>query len=395
MHKVLVLDANQRSALAIIRSLGRRGLEIVVGDQVANALGAASRYAAASVQYPDPAASPTSFVREIITLAERLRIDTIFPATDLTTMLLVSQPNLSKIARLAAPPAASYEALTDKARLLELAGSLGVPIPVTRIANTGGAILDAARDIGFPIVLKPARSRYLKGDRVISTSVEIVNDHERLLATLGRLSWLADIPCLVQQFIHGHGAGIFALYASARPAAWFAHRRLREKPPAGGVSVLCESVPIDAAMQSSAAKLLSSAGWTGAAMVEFRVDHDGTPYLIEVNGRFWGSLQLAIDCGVDFPWLLYQIIQGSSAVKPQPYIVGRRLRWLLGDLDSLLISLREARSSPNTKARALSAFLRSFADLGCRQEILRFQDPRPGFREIKDWLNALRPSADG
>lgn len=388
-----MLDANQRSALAIIRSLGHHGLEIVAGDQVADTLGAASRYVTASVQYPDPATSPASFVDEIIALAERLCIDTIVPATDLTTMLLVSQPNLSKIARLAAPPAASYESVTDKARLLELAGSLGIPIPATRVADTAAAIVDAAHDIGFPIVLKPARSRYLRRDRVVATSVEIVNAPDQLMPILDRLSWLTDIPCLVQQFIPGHGAGIFALYASAKPVAWFAHRRIREKPPTGGVSVLCESVPLDAVMQSSAAKLLSSSGWTGVAMVEFRVGHDGIPYLMEVNGRFWGSLQLAVDCGVDFPWLLYQTIQGSSSVESQHYEVGRRLRWLLGDLDSLLIGLREPRSSCDNKTRAISAFLRSFADCNCRQEIFRIQDPRPGLREFAEWLKVLRPSA--
>jgi len=155
------------------------------------------------------------------------------------------------------------------------------------------------------------------------------------------------------------------------------------------VSVLCESVPVDPLMQSFAAKLLSAVTWTGAAMVEFRVAEDGTPYLIEVNGRFWGSLQLAIDCGVDFPWLLHQSMQGSVAAGPQAYAVGRRLRWLLGDVDSLLIALREGSSSRSTKARALLAFLQSFADPACRQEIFRIGDPHPGFREIAHWFKAL------
>jgi predicted ATP-grasp superfamily ATP-dependent carboligase len=392
MHKVLVLDANQRSALAIIRSLGGHGLKVIAGDHQAAPLGAASKYAAGFVHYPDPATSPGAFVSEIISTASRLAIDTIVPATDLTTMLLVSQPDLSRIARLAAPPGASYEALTDKARLVELAGSLGIPVPMTRIADTAPEIVKAAHDIGFPVVLKPARSRYLKAERIVSTSVQIVSGPAPLSEVLRRETWMQDIPCLVQRFVPGHGAGIFALYGPSGPIAWFAHRRIREKPPTGGVSVLCESVPIDPVMKSSAASLLSAAGWTGVAMVEFRIADDGTPYLMEVNGRFWGSLQLAIDCGVDFPWLLYQITRGSSVPEPQPYRVGLRLRWLLGDLDSLIIGLRQAQSSPETRARTFSAFLRSFADRACRQEIFRIRDPHPGFREMAQWLQALRAS---
>jgi len=58
--------------------------------------------------------------------------------------------------------------------------------------------------------------------------------------------------------------------------------------------------------------LLDYVGWHGVAMVEFNVSSRGIPYLIELNGRFWGSLRLAIDAGVDFPWLLYQLTIGKD-----------------------------------------------------------------------------------
>ena len=387
MHKVLVLDADQRSALAIIRSLGRHGLEVIAGDHRAHALGAASKYAARSVRYPDPATCPREFINEITAIIERQGLDTIVPATDLTTMLLVSQSNASISGRLVAPPAESYETLTDKARLAELAQQLGIALPVTRIAYSAAAAADAARQIGFPIVLKPARSRYLKDQEVRATRVEIAGSPEALARILRSQNWLGDIPCLVQRFVSGHGAGIFALYDSSRPIAWFAHRRIREKPPTGGVSVLCGSVPVEAVMQSAAAKLLSAAKWRGVAMVEFRVADDGMPYLMEVNGRFWGSLQLAVDCGVDFPWLAHCVAQNLPVPEPQAYAVGKRLRWLLGDLDSLLITLRGSQMAPGAKRKALAAFLRSFADPNCRQEVLRISDPWPGVREAVHWVS--------
>ena len=390
MHNVLVLDANQRSALAVIRSLGKHGVRVIAGDHGENPLGAASRYVASSVRYPDPATSPNAFANEIIALAERFAIDTIIPATDLTTMLLVSQSKLSKFARLAAPRAESYDALTDKARLLDLAARLDIAAPETQIADNSDAIVRAAHDIGFPVVLKPARSRYRNGDKILSTGVQIVESLDALSKVLHRQEWLGTIPCLVQRFVPGHGAGIFSLYGPSGPIAWFAHRRIREKPPSGGVSVLCESITIDPVMQSAAAKLLSAVNWSGVAMVEFRVARDGTAYLMEVNGRFWGSLQLAIDCGIDFPWLLYRLTKDLPASAPQAYTVGRRLRWLLGDLDSLTIELRQKPSGIIASAKAISAFLRSFVDTRCRQEILRIHDPRPAARELSQWIKALK-----
>ena len=393
MRKVLVLDANQRSALAIIRSLGRQDLSVIAGDSVISPIGGASRFAAATVCYPDPAVAPVQFVSQVIDIADRLAIDTIVPATDLTTMLLVSQSNLSKSVHLAAPPAASYEALTDKARLVNLARTLGVSVPETLVVESADAALDAACDIGFPVVLKPARSRYLKDGHVRSTGVQIVQSEESLCTAVRSLSWLGDIPCLVQRFVPGYGAGAFALYGPSGPIAWFAHRRLREKPPSGGVSVLSESVPLELALQSAATTLLAAVGWTGVAMVEFRIATDGTPYLMEVNGRFWGSLQLSIDSGIDFPWLLYRLTHGMPVDAPAPYTIGRRLRWLLGDFDSLLIDLRQNSAGVARKARALAAFAGSFLDLRCRQEILRLHDPKPGVIEALHWVRALRTNA--
>ena len=250
--------------------------------------------------------------------------------------------------------------------------------------------IDTASDFGFPVVLKPARSRYIKGGCVFSTSVQIAPSAEKLKALLESLPWVGDIPCIVQRFVPGHGAGIFALYGPSGPIAWFSHRRIREKPPAGGVSVLCESVPVDTLMRSLSERLLSAVNWKGVAMVEFRVSDAGTPYLMEVNGRFWGSLQLAVDCDVDFPWLLYQTAHQVPVTGPSSYLIGHRLRWLLGDLDSLFIRVRRDSSTSRQRFRAVCDFLRSFGDIHCRQEIFRLNDPAPALREFRQWLRAAR-----
>ena len=95
-------------------------------------------------------------------------------------------------------------------------------------------------------------------------------------------------------------------------------------------------------------RILESVGWHGVAMVEFKVTAEGTPYLIEVNGRFWGSLQLAIDSGVDFPWLLYQLANGTKVDEVTGYAVGVTWRWLLGDFTRLCKVLLGNGSSPSS-----------------------------------------------
>jgi predicted ATP-grasp superfamily ATP-dependent carboligase len=387
----LVLDADARSALAAVRSLGRQGVEVHTADCGPASLAGQSRFSRSYHRLPSPLEAPHDFSRAALELAARLGDTTIFPMTDASVMLLCGADSHAPLPRIAAPAPAAYFGLSDKAELIHRAETLGIPVPRTTIATTSDDLRAAARDAGFPCVLKPARSRLLLDGRIVSTAVRIAatpDDVDRIADS----PWLGPAACLVQQFIPGSGAGVFALYGQHGPAAWFAHRRLREKPPRGGVSVLSESITVDPALRGHAERLLSAAGWFGPAMVEFRVDPDGKPWLMEVNGRFWGSLQLAVDAGVDFPWWLYRLCAGERLTVPESYETGRRLRWLLGDLDHLLLQLRgkgTARSFPE-KFAAIGRFV-NFFDSHSRLEVLRRGDAAPFRYELREWFRALRP----
>lgn len=98
---------------------------------------------------------------------------------------------------------------------------------------------------------------------------------------------------------------------------------------------LRRSVPVDPKLRDQAEQLLTSFGWHGPAMVEVRVDPAGDAWLMEVNGRFWVSLQLAVSAGVDFPRLWVEALRGLPVSGPDKYdeVV---LRWLWGDVKRCL-----------------------------------------------------------
>lgn len=387
-HRVLVLDASQRSALAVVRSLGVRGLEVYTADRQFPTLAGTSKFSSRSFSYPDPSTAPADFIVSVADMVRTYGINFVLPMTDLSTMLLVEHPDQVAPAKLGCATAASYEALTVKSDLVQRAVALQIPVPETRVVHGSEELCAVARELAFPLVLKPSRSRYLHAGRVLSTQVRIAASMQELQGIIAGSHWLNHIPGLVQQFIPGFGAGIFTLGDGQNMVAWFAHRRIREKPPSGGVSVLCESVAADPLIRRHSERLLQSVNWFGPAMVEYRIAHDGTPYLMEVNGRFWGSLQLAIDSGIDFPWALFELLRNQpSDVQPQ-YQVGKRLRWLLGDVDNLLIQLRGGHPG-TSRAKACAAFLCAFFDRASRQEILRLSDPAPALLELKTWAKAL------
>ena len=106
---------------------------------------------------------------------------------------------------------------------------------------------------------------------------------------------------------------------------------------------------------------------------------DLKPLNSPVNGRLWGSLQLAIDSGVDFPWLLWSAAQGTPLEPVTDYRIGRRLRWFMGDVDNLLLEVRGRGMARTVGQRvlALLRFIGSSLDMRARNEILRWADPRP------------------
>lgn len=369
--KVFVLDGEQRASLAVIRSLVRGGAEVSVCSHERLSLGAAAHGISDFLQSVNPSQNVVAYENW---LNAKIGNATVIPITDVTAMLARAEQD------------EGYEQLSNKASLLNVAALKGVPAPLSIVAENALNVRSAADRIGFPIVLKPARSKIRIGNGIVATSVRLARSQQNMESYLAAANWIAYAPLVVQQFIPGHGAGVFCLYDRDHAIAWFAHRRIREKPPSGGVSVLCESVAVDPVLKDYAERLLRAAEYRGVAMVEFRIGTDGRPYLMEVNARFWGSLQLAIDCGVDFPWLYYQMLMGESVAPVQEYQVGRRLRWWLGDLDHVLLQIRNPDLGVGQKLAVVGRFLGTSFDPRCRQEVFRWSDPGPGWLELRQWV---------
>jgi predicted ATP-grasp superfamily ATP-dependent carboligase len=287
----------------------------------------------------------------------------------------------------AGPTPEAYDALANKAALLARAQTLGWPIPRTIQVACPSELIEAAQAVGYPCVLKPHRS--VVADGVLNHSFGV--RYATGPAALQDAYPAAAYPLLVQERIAGPIEGVFLLMEHGRRVAVFAHRRLREKPPSGGVSTYRESIPVVPELLAATERLLGDVGWHGVAMVEFkRSDRNGLRYLMEVNGRLWGSLQLAIDAGVDFPNLLVAVALGRPVTAVETYRVGVRSRWFWGDVDHLLTRLRRSpaalRLGPEAPSLLRTAWeFVQFWRNGDRLEVWDRHDMRPFWRETLDW----------
>jgi predicted ATP-grasp superfamily ATP-dependent carboligase len=386
MKHVLILDANQRSALAVTRSLGMKGIKLVTADDTTSSLAGSSKYSTVYIQHPPAHTDPEAFIDQVADICREYGIEMVIPMTELTAALLLKHRAILPELTLPLAETKSIDLLSDKCRLVELAKSLQIPVP-SSVQQRAGEDVDLERQL-YPMVLKPAKSWLQIDQHWLHTTVRFANSHEQARDILTNDIAFNSEKYMLQQHVPGHGEGVFAVYNDGKALAFFAHKRLREKPPRGGVSVLSESVEVSPQLECYAKKLLDHVRWHGVAMVEFRVDDEGNAWLMEVNTRFWGSLQLAVDAGVDFPWLLYRISCGDKVERVNNYKTGRRLRWLLGDLDSLYITLKDKEFSVAVKALSILKFMTP-APFKTRHEVNRLYDLKPFWWELKKYISDL------
>ena len=189
-------------------------------------------------------------------------------------------------------------------------------------------VQDLFLSIPIPAVIKP---RISSG----SFGIVYVKKKEDLIPSYQSVHERYPFPMIQEWIPDGGGAfGLSALFDEASNVkAAFVHKKLRMYPVQGGPSTLREGVEHPQIMELGLS-LLKSLNWVGVGMVEFKVDpRDGIPKLMEVNPRFWGSLQLAIVSGVDFPYLILKMARGETFEPILHYTVGKRCRWLLfGDI---------------------------------------------------------------
>jgi predicted ATP-grasp superfamily ATP-dependent carboligase len=394
--KILILDGHQRSTLAVVRSLGRIGFEVTVSEDKIPCLASRSKYASRTLRYRSAMAEPKEFINDITKELIRSKYDLLLPMTDVSMNLVVNDfDNLARLTRIPVAGKETYLNASDKGEIIKLSQELGIPIPKTFFINSISDLHEIKADLDYPVVIKPRYSKYFTSDGWISTGVDYAYSYDILVKKMERFKNLPVLP-LIQERLYGPGIGVFLLLNRGVEKAVFFHRRIREKPPSGGVSVLRESTIPDPVIRDYSVRLLKELNWHGVAMVEFKVDNrDNIPRIMEINARFWGSLQLAIDSGVDFPSMLYQMITTGDVQPVFNYKIGVKSRWFMGDLDHLLMRIMKSDAQLKLppgypgRIRTLIEFL-MFYRPKMKYEILKLNDFGPFLMEFKEWLRQLK-----
>jgi protein-tyrosine-phosphatase len=137
--------------------------------------------------------------------------------------------------------------------------------------------------------------------------------------------------------------------------------------------------------------MLEHLQWNGVAMIEYRKNlATGEFTLMEINGRFWGSLPLAVSAGVDFPYQLYRLLVHNETPPTAPYRIGLFQRNLHKDLGWLKQQAGANRSRIGGFRLLIQQMLIGLKRLLLgkeRLDTITLDDPIPG---IVETLSALR-----
>lgn len=386
--KVFVTDGAQNHALAVARSLGAKGVEVVVGESSVLSKGGFSRYCRQRRIYPSPAESVSAFLDWMVEEMKQGGYDYLLPMTE--GCLLPISANREYFLPYVRLPLPSHDAIfqaCNKAETLSLAQREGVPIPQTWFVEDLTELPSLSKTISYPVVIKPRWSSYWKGDRMTSGGgASYAFNPAELIEKVRRIHQEIPYP-LIQSFVPGKGYGLYALFDRGEPRVLFAHERLRDVRPTGSGSALRRSIPPDPLLTKQAVSLLKALQWHGVAMVEFKWDRGRSePVLMEINGRFWNSLPLAIAAGVDFPWLLLQMAERRPFEAFPKYRTDLVCRWFLGDCRHLVAVMQGPPPGwpfPFPKrGKTLLEFVKSH-QRGMIYDTFRWEDPLPG---LVEWL---------
>ena len=377
-RQVLVLDADQLSTLAVVRSLGRHGCAVTAAAASPHAIAFQSRYASQRLIYPDPLQQHRAFLEWLTNTLTNHSFDLMIPVTDRSIVPILTIRNaLEALSPIAIAPNPVMEQVVSKCRMHSLALEAGLDVPESWIIKAPAALDAIEPRNGFPLVVKAERSLAWLDGYGQALETRYVADRATLKDLGARYALYGDV--LVQSRVMGHGVGLGLLARDGLLLNCFQYRRLHELPLTGGGSAYRVSETLDPVLEGQATELVRQLGWHGAMMLEFKYDPRAKMYwFIEANGRFWGGLPLALAAGVDFPRHLVSLYQ-NQPVSQSAYSAGVRGRNLERDIDWTRSAVRHA-DIPMT--RIVSDALKLVLP---REHIDSFavDDPRPLVSEVQ------------
>lgn len=380
---VLVLGHGTGAFLSVVRSLGRRGLQVHVGWWTPDAPELYSRYIHKRENIPAYDTENDFWLEALCHIMQKEQFSLVIPTNEQSIRpLQLHRERLQSIGRIYLLSQNAFSIAFDKLATHRLASELQIPIPRQYVLTSESDVGIPLENLDFPIVVKPESSY----------AVTYMHARRNVTKTYDRASYVAavqhNLQCasrvLVQENFIGHGVGVEVLANEGKILFIFQHVRVHEVVR-GGASSWRKSVPVHSELRAASEKLIEALAYTGVAMIEFKYNSaTGRWVLLEINARFWGSLALALAATADFPYFLYQMLTKNKRDFSPEYQSNIYCRNFKSDLKWTFENFTHNRADPTLSVRpiplAIFDWWRAFTFMEAN-DTFAHDDLRPGFAE--------------
>lgn len=334
-YDVLVTDSNYKHSLAAVRILGESGLKIAVCSEGFSAT-RFSKYCRGGFRY-----KKEDFKEKLILFLRKNKVKLVLPIGYSSNIQCSEISDLiKKFSNIVIDDYQKIVSVSKKADLYPLLKRYKISFPKTWIISKLEDIEKIDKKCSY-FVIKSSIEEMGKKVEYVKEFYELRDKVSQRLKLYG--------PQIVQEFIFGEGRGFFAFCKDGQILQSFQHRRIRQYPETGGVSSCAESI-FDEKLEKIGKEFLKRINWTGPVMLEFIYNPEKNKYyFIEMNAKFWGSLDLSIFCGLNFPIIPYKIVTNQEIIK-RGYPVGKRFQWVLPE-DTLRIKFSKNKKEAYLKWR--------------------------------------------
>jgi len=390
--KVLVLGDGTGAFLSVVRSLGRASLQVQVGWCSETSPAVRSRYVRKVHPLPRPVGS-NDWLRPLVRVLEQERFDLVIATGEQGIRPLQAQSGtLAPLAEFNFLPERTFSIVYDKQQSTQLAASLGVKVPGTRVVSSVAELIAAGEAWKYPLVVKPFSS-YDDADLTARREVQKLLD--RAAAEGADDLFEGGESVVVQEHFWGSGVGVEVLCDGGRVVFAFQHQRVHQ-PRHGGASSYRRSTDLHPDLLAAAQRIVADLSYTGVMMIEFLYDHAVDDWrFVEINARFWGSLPLALAAGADFPRFYYELLVEGRREFNVDYRRDVYCRNFIGDLKWQIENLPGLRRRATTSAAARPSIFTEIKTLLLGREFsdtFALDDLRPGFAEVGKYVRRAAAS---
>lgn len=379
-EKVLVLGIGA-SCLSVVRSLGREGINVHVGyEEGSKGLAMHSRYCRKSIELPE--SENEEFYNSLEKLLQETKYDLVIPAGHPKNMekFLEQKPRWEKYSKVGFPDLESWDLTKDKNKTEELVKKCGIPYPETTSFNSQSELDSSSiQDLEYPLILK--LSRGMGGEEL-----QLVRNEKDLKDKKQKIP--ENTSFLAQEFEEGKIVDHYILAKDGELTTVMQAERLHI-PVEGGPPFYRKSMDIDPKLENYTKRILDELNWTGVAQLEY-IHREDKSFLLEINGRFWGSLPLAEAAGANFPLNLLELFLHNKTPSNFSYKKNVGSRRLVYDMSWMLQNYKHSQNDPYLRTKSWSEVISEFRNLIAGRETFDtfdLKDPLPfilSFREIWD-----------